>query len=162
MSSSSAILSTMTFTPRTRAVLPEGKISVDSLKNSTILVIDDDSDTCELLRMLLEDYGAAVIVANSVDGALAICRRTPPHLVLSDIQLGSSDGFALIEALRKHNREVQKFIPAVALSGFVAASTKERAMASGFDAFIQKPFDSADLISTISWLLRKRAMFFTA
>ena len=64
------------------------------LKNMTILVVDDDGDTCELLRMLLEDFGANVMMANSVDVALVLCRRTPAPLVVSDIRLGSSDGFA--------------------------------------------------------------------
>ena len=129
------------------------------LQNMTILVIDDDADTCELLRTMLDEYGANVVVANSVEAALALCRRTPPHLVVSDIRLGSSDGFALIEAIRKYNREYRGFTPAIAITGFVAPGDEERAMASGFNAYIHKPFDPADLINTITSLLRSTADF---
>jgi CheY-like chemotaxis protein len=129
------------------------------LKHATILIIDDDADSCELLRTVLDEYGANVIVANSVEPALALCRQTPPHLVVSDIRLGSSDGFALIEAIRKYNQEYRGFTPAVALTASVSPGDEERAMASGFNAYIHKPFDPADLINTITSLLRSTADF---
>ena len=124
------------------------------LKNMTILVVDDDGDTCELLRMMLEDFGANVMMANSVDVALVLCRRTPAHLVVSDIRLGNSDGFALIEAIREYNREYRGFTPAIALSGLVAPGDEERARAAGFNAYIRKPFDQTDFINTVVSLLR--------
>ena len=124
------------------------------LKNTTILIIEDDADTCELLRTLLDEYGADVMIANSVDAALALCRRTPPHLVVSDIRLGSSDGFALIEAIRQYNREYRGYTPAIALTGFVAPGDEEREMAAGFNAYIHKPFEPMDLVNTISSLLQ--------
>jgi CheY-like chemotaxis protein len=124
------------------------------LKNTTILIIEDDADTCELLRTLLDEYGADVMIANSVDAALALCRRTPPHLVVSDIRLGSSDGFALIETIRQYNREYRGYTPAIALTGFVTPGDKQRAMAAGFNAYIHKPFDPMDLVNTISSLLQ--------
>ena len=123
-------------------------------KNVTILVVEDDEDTSELLRTILTEAGATVVIANSVETALAQCRRNPPHLVVSDIRLGSSDGFALIEAIREYNREYRGFTPAIALTGFVARGDEERAMASGFNAYIHKPFDPADLISTIASVLQ--------
>jgi CheY-like chemotaxis protein len=94
------------------------------------------------------------MIANSVDAALALCRRTPPHLVVSDIRLGSSDGFALIETIRQYNREYRGYTPAIALTGFVTPGDKQRAMAAGFNAYIHKPFDPMDLVNTISSLLQ--------
>jgi CheY-like chemotaxis protein len=129
------------------------------LTNTTILVVEDDHDTSELLRVVLGDHGATVLVADSVPAALALCRQNPPHLVVSDIRLGSSDGFTLIEAIREYNREYRGFTPAIALTGFVARGDEERAMASGFNAYIHKPFDPQDLLNTISSVLRKRADF---
>ena len=124
------------------------------LKGMTILVVDDDGDTCELLRILLEDSGASVMIANSVEVALALCRRTPPHLIVSDIRLGNSDGFALIETIREYNREYRGFTPAIALSGLVAPGDEERARAAGFNNYIHKPFDATDFINTVVSLLR--------
>jgi CheY-like chemotaxis protein len=127
------------------------------LKNITILIIDDDADTCELLRTLLKEYGTNVMVANSVDAALALCRRAPPHLVVSDIRLGSSDGFALIETIRQYNKEYRGYTPAIAITGFGSPGDEERALAAGFNAYIPKPFDPIDLINTITSLLRNTA-----
>jgi CheY-like chemotaxis protein len=127
------------------------------LTNTTILVVEDDDDTAELLRTILGDHGANVMVASSVPAALALCRQSPPHLVISDIRLGSSDGFALIEAIREYNREYRGFTPAIALTGFVARGDEERAMASGFNAYVHKPFEAEDLVSTVTSVLRRTA-----
>jgi CheY-like chemotaxis protein len=129
------------------------------LENTTILVVEDDADTAELLRSILGDNGANVLVASSVPAAQALCRQSPPHLVISDIRLGSSDGFALIEAIRKYNREYRGFTLAIALTGFVARGDEERALAAGFNAYVHKPFDPEDLLNIITSLLRKRADF---
>ena len=124
------------------------------LKNVTILVVEDDVDTGELLRTILSDHGATVVVAESVETALELCRRNPPHLVVSDIRLGSSDGFALIERIREYNREYHGFTPAVALTGFVTRGDEERARASGFNAYLHKPFDPEDLVATVTSVLQ--------
>ena len=124
------------------------------LKNITILVIDDDRDTLEALRALLEENGANVVTADSVAAALVICRHAPPHLVLSDMRLGSSDGFALIEAIRKYNKEYRGFTPAIALTAYWPPGDEARAMTAGFDAYLRKPVDAEDLIGTITSVLR--------
>jgi CheY-like chemotaxis protein len=124
------------------------------LKNATILVIDDDPDTCEMLRILLEEEGADIMTSHTVEEALALCRRRPPHLIVSDLRLGASDGFELIAAIRKYNREYRGFTPAIALTGFVSPGEEERAKAAGFDAYIRKPVDPRDLVQVIAELLR--------
>jgi CheY-like chemotaxis protein len=125
------------------------------LENTTILVIDDDPDMCDLLRTILGHEGANVLTANTVEDALDLCRREPPHLVVSDMRLGLSDGFAVIEAIREFNREYRGFTPAIALTGFVAPGEEQRAMAAGFNAYVHKPFEASELISIITSLLRR-------
>ena len=126
------------------------------LKNTTIMVIDDDSDTCELLRTTLEQAGASVLVAHNVDGAIETFRRCPPHAVVVDIRLGNSDGYALIKAIREHNIEYRGFTPAVAVTGFASPEDKERAIAAGFNAYLAKPFEPAAVISAIAKILSGR------
>jgi len=126
------------------------------LKNTTIMVIDDDSDTCELLRTALEQAGASVLVAHNVDGAIETFRRCPPHAVVVDIRLGNSDGYALIKAIREHNIEYRGFTPAVAVTGFASPEDKERAIAAGFNAYLAKPFEPAAVISAIAKILSGR------
>jgi len=131
----------------------------DSLKNTSVLVIDDDPDMCELMRAILQQEGAHVLIANTIEAALDFCRRTPPHLVVSDMRLGMSDGFQVIKAIRDYNREYRGFTPAIAVTGAVAPGDEERAMASGFNAYLRKPFETADLLSTITSVLRNASNF---
>ena len=128
-----------------------------SLKNTTILVVDDDADICELLRSVLEDAGASVVVAQSARAALDVFRQSPPHAVVADIRLGSSDGYALVETIREFNLEYKGFTPVVAVTGFASRADEERAKTAGFNAYITKPFDPADVVSAIARLLPGQA-----
>src|SRR5215831_8437872 len=123
-------------------------------KGRVILLVEDDEDTAGLLRAVFEQEDAEVIMAGSVEAALEAHRRYPAHMVVSDIRLGSSDGFALIAAIRNHDKEYRGFTPAVALTGYTSPGDEERARAAGFDAYIQKPFDPVMLTRTVAALLR--------
>src|SRR5262245_41989018 len=101
-----------------------------SLANITILAVDDDEDTRDLLRVVLEGVGAKVVTAHSAEEALALYRVTPPDIIVSDMRLGSSDGYAFIAAIREYNKEYRGFTPAIALTGFVYPGDEERAMAA--------------------------------
>jgi CheY-like chemotaxis protein len=124
-----------------------------ALKNTRVLVVDDDHDTCELLRTVLEESGANVVVAHSVDAAIEAHHRCPAHVLVSDIRLGSSDGFALIAAIRQYNKQYRGFTPAIALTGFVSPGDEGRAKAAGFNVYISKPFDPRAITSAIAALL---------
>jgi CheY-like chemotaxis protein len=126
------------------------------LANKTILVVDDDKDTRELLRALLQETSANVVVADSAEAALAVYRLNPPDIIVSDMRLGSSDGYALIAAIREYNKEYRGFTPAIALTGFLYPGDEARARAAGFDAYIPKPFDPRDVIQTITRLLQEQ------
>jgi len=96
------------------------------------------------------------VTVDSEEAALASYRLHPPDIILSDIRLGSSDGYALIAAIREYNREYRGFTPAIALTGFQYPGDEERAIAAGFDAYIHKPFNSQHVIGTITRLLREQ------
>ena len=124
-----------------------------SLQNTKIMVVDDDVDTCELLRFALEQEGATVVVAQTVGGAIETFRRCPPHAVIADIRLGSSDGYALIKAIRSHNAEYRGFTPAIAVTGFASPDDENRAIGCGFNAYFAKPFDPRRLVMKIEQIL---------
>src|SRR5690349_22522800 len=119
------------------------------LANTTVLVVDDDQDTCELLRATLEESGANVVAVNSEEAALALYRLHPPDIIVSDMRLGSSDGYAFIAAIREYNKEYRGFTPAIALTGFRYPGDEERAIRAGFNAYLHKPFTAEDLLPTI-------------
>lgn len=120
-----------------------------SLTNTRVLVVDDNADIRNLLRSALEQYGAAVAVAHSVDGAIQEFRRCPAHAVITDIRLGSSDGFTLLEAIRKCNLEYKGFTPVVALTGYASPEDEQRAIAAGFDAYLCKPCDPDNVVDAV-------------
>lgn len=126
---------------------------MSTLENTSILVVDDDADTCEVLRSVLEESGASVVVADSVETALEAFRQTPPHAVVADIRLGTSDGYALIKAIQELNLEYKGFTPVIAITGFASPEDEERAMAAGFKAYLRKPFDPADIVNVIAKVL---------
>ena len=126
----------------------------DLLKNTTIMVVDDNIDACELLREALEEAGASVVVSQTVDTAIEMFRRCPPHAIVADMRIGDSDGCALIKVIRERNAEYRGFTPAVAVTGFASPEDEARALAAGFNAYIPKPFDPADVVSAIGESLR--------
>src|SRR5215831_7872139 len=124
------------------------------LRNTRILVVDDDADTRNLLQVVLQQAGAEVVPAESVDAAVEVFRHAPPHIVVSDIRLRSSDGFELMKAIRENNKEYRGYTPAVAVTGFSSPGDKERALAAGFNAYVVKPFDPEEIVQTIERVLR--------
>jgi CheY-like chemotaxis protein len=123
------------------------------LSNTTILVVDDDIDTCHLLRSALEQHGASVATAHSVDEALDAFRHCPPHAIVSDMRLGNSDGYELIQAVREFNAEYRGFTPVVAMTGFASPDDEKRALAAGFNAYISKPVDPREIVRVVDGAL---------
>jgi CheY-like chemotaxis protein/two-component sensor histidine kinase len=105
----------------------------------TVLVVDDDRDTCETLGMMLEHLGCRVRVAHDADRALASAIRDRPDLVLLDIGLPELDGYEIARRLR----ELPELSVArvAALTGYAGSEDRRRAAEARFDAFLVKPVD---------------------
>jgi CheY-like chemotaxis protein len=123
------------------------------LVNKTVMVVDDDADTLEILRIALEHAGAKVVTAHSVDEAFETYRQSPPHAVIADIRLGMSDGYALIKTIRETDKEYRGKTPVIAVTGFASPDDERRAMAASFNAYITKPFYPEDVVAAITKLL---------
>lgn len=121
-----------------------------SLTNTSVLIVEDNPDTCDLLRTVLEQSGATVAVAQSTDEAIQTFRRSPAHVVITDIRLGDSDGYAFLEAIRKCNTEYKGFTPVIALTGYASPEDEERAIAAGFYAYLRKPFVCQEIVGAVA------------
>jgi CheY-like chemotaxis protein len=120
------------------------------LRNLRILVFDNAApDTRELLRSMLKESGASVVVAQSVDAALEMYRQHPPHVLVADITLGYSNGYGLIQEIREHNIEYRGFTAAIAITASASPEDEERAIAAGFNAYLAKPFTQVDIVNTV-------------
>ena len=123
------------------------------LKGERVLLVDDDPDTVETFRLLLEMEGAVVTVAMSGEEALERIGKEPPSLILSDLGMPGMSGLAFIEAVRV--RPELSAVKAIALSGFGRPSDVEEATSAGFDAHLTKPVMLDALLSTIARLKSK-------
>ena len=112
-----------------------------------ILVVEDNGDACEVLRMLLELEGHQVDVAADGHAGLALALACSYDAIVCDIGLPGIDGYELIARLRTCSPGAAPL--AVALSGYGHASDRERAIAAGFDRYLVKPVGPAALLEAL-------------
>ena len=117
-----------------------------------ILVIDDDADAREVLRDVLTFHGAEVIEAASAREARLALTRERPDLILSDIMMPDEDGLQLIASVRRAEDGRRPPIPAAAISANASAANQARALAAGFQLFIPKPYELADILLAVNRL----------
>jgi PAS domain S-box-containing protein len=129
--------------------LPFEEPSLEGLK---ILVVDDEPDTREVLRRLLESCAAQVLAAASAREALALLRQEKPHVLVSDIGMPHEDGYWLIEQVRSLAPEEGGAIPALALTALARAEDRLRALRAGFQAHTAKPVETVELIYVVAGL----------
>jgi CheY-like chemotaxis protein len=119
------------------------------LRNRRILLVEDDTDTQDLLSTVLERYGAQVTVVDSSAGALAEIGRMKPDLIISDIGMAGENGYDLIRRIRTLSPEEGCDIPAIALTAYAGATDRRRALLAGFQTHLAKPVEPADLVAVI-------------
>ncbi|HEV7732837.1 MAG TPA: CHASE3 domain-containing protein [Candidatus Binatia bacterium] len=120
-----------------------------TLADVSVLVVEDDADTLEALRLALEASGARVLTATSMTAALAAWEAAKPHVVVSDISMPGGDGYDLIRAIRERDGG---HTPAVAMTGLVSKEDRSAALAAGFDAHLSKPIDPDYLVRFLTTL----------
>jgi CheY-like chemotaxis protein len=113
-----------------------------------ILVVDDDADTRELVKIALARTGARLSVASSAAEGLATALSEPPDVLITDIAMPLQDGHEMVQHLRESlGPRSPKVV--IALSAFAAEKDTERSMSLGFDAHVTKPFEPDFLVATI-------------
>ncbi len=112
----------------------------------------DDADTLGLLAMALAEDGAEVTAAASAKQALAALAWARPDVLVADIAMPDEDGYGLIAKVRRLETDGQRPLPAVALTAYAGAETRERALAAGFQAHVAKPVEPAALVALVARL----------
>ena len=131
--------------------------SIDAvdLSGRTILVVDDDGGTRDLLLTMLTRTGAIVTTAASAEEAMTAIDAHVPDFVIADIGMPVEDGLSFCRRLRARPRQQGGDVPLVALSAYTRAEDRGAALAVGFDAFVAKPATPADLFTAIGSVLEK-------
>jgi CheY-like chemotaxis protein len=126
-----------------------------SLKGVSILVVEDDNDTRELLRVLLQSDGGSVRAVPSVQEALSAYDRSRPDVIVADIGMPEYNGYTLIGRVRARDREHGTMTPAIALTAYATSSDRDTVLSAGFQVHMPKPFEPDKLISVIADLATK-------
>ena len=122
-----------------------------------VLVVDDETDSRELMVFLLEHAGANVISATSAGEALSAFTQSQPDILISDIGMPNMNGYMLIQQVRALSPEQGGQIPAIAITAYAGDFNKQQALEAGFQFHIAKPIDFNQLLKAITALLRRQS-----
>lgn len=116
----------------------------------TILAIEDEPLTQELLQDTLEYAGGIITMVTTCEAALAVLSQQHFDVILSNIRLADGDGYTLMAQWRQQERQLGLVrTPAIALTAAVSEVNKAKAVTAGFQGFIAKPCDFNHLLSTV-------------
>jgi two-component system CheB/CheR fusion protein len=133
------------YLPRADSAAPEEPIepAAPDARGSPrrILIIEDNADAREALRLGLQVAGHEVHEASDGPEGIESAARVKPDVVLLDIGLPGLDGFQVAQRLR----DTTKTLRLIAISGYGQAADRDRATSAGFDHYLVKPIDPAEL-----------------
>jgi CheY-like chemotaxis protein len=123
-----------------------------SLAGVNILIVEDDPDSREVLQLFLEQNGAETRAAESARIAMAMLTDEAeplPDVIISDLAMPEEDGYSLVSRIRELPPEKGGAVPAVALSAFASAESRQKAFESGFHRYLTKPFEPDSIVDQI-------------
>ncbi len=118
--------------------------------NTKILIVDDDTNICELLRLYIEKEGYSTVIANDGAQALEIFNKEQPNLILLDIMLPKLDGWQVCREIRKTSD-----CPIIMLTAKGEVFDKILGLELGADDYVVKPFEAKEVIARIRAVLRR-------
>jgi PAS domain S-box-containing protein len=133
---------------------PAQSLDLNQLK---ILVVDDEADMRELMRVLLASYGAQVQTARSAMEALHQLESWRPQVLISDIGMPEMDGYMLLRKVRHLPPEQGGHIPAIALTAYAGEYDQQQTLAAGFQKHVAKPVEPNQLAEAIVTLVSQSA-----
>ncbi len=141
--------------PGARDLLPAHDVA-DRLDGLTILVVDDEPDTRELLKQGLEFCGANVRLAGSAAEALKALQGNLPDIMISDIGMPGVDGYDLIRQIRDLQTEHGRRVAAIALTAYTRVEDRLQALRAGYDMHVPKPVELTELCAVAASLTRRK------
>jgi CheY-like chemotaxis protein len=140
--------------PAARDPLP-GYDCPDRLDGLKVLVVDDEPDTRDLLKVGIGQCGAEVTTAGSVQEALEAIERERPDLLISDIGMPEEDGYDLIRRVRTLPVESGGRVPAIALTAYARTEDRMQALRAGYQMHVTKPVEMAELVTVAASLVER-------
>jgi CheY-like chemotaxis protein len=140
----------MQFSQASRQDKPQNHIS--SLEGLRVLLVDDETDSREMVTVMLEIVGVQVKAAESAKEALQTFAEWKPDILVSDIGMPAEDGYSLIRKVRSLPPEQGGNVPAAALTGYAGEEDYLEALSAGYHSHIKKPVELEDLIAVVASL----------
>lgn len=127
------------------------KIPPDLLQGWDVVVIDDEPDSLEVARFILDFYGADVHTATNGKEGVALVEKVQPRFVISDLSMPEMDGWEFLKELKLmvHTKET----PVIALTAHAMKGDRERAIAAGFHNYLTKPLTANTFMDQLLVLL---------
>lgn len=112
-----------------------------------VLVVDDEPDSAEIVRLVLLAAEATVFTASNGIEALDIFRRESPTMVLTDLSMPERDGWQLLQDIRSSENGTRT--PVLALTAHAMVGDKDRVMEAGFNGYLSKPLRMVTLLADL-------------
>jgi CheY-like chemotaxis protein len=122
------------------------------LSGVTVLLVEDEPDSREMVATALADAGAAVTAVGSVREALTALDTAWPHVIVSDISMPEQDGYDLVQRIRSMPRDGRPRLSAIALTAYARPEDRLKSLLAGFDVHIAKPVDPLALATVVARL----------
>ncbi|HEX5736198.1 MAG TPA: PAS domain S-box protein [Blastocatellia bacterium] len=132
------------------------------LEGLRLVIVDDQTDTLEMLKTSLAALGATVAGAATAREALKMVIETLPHVLVSDLGLPEEDGYELIRKVRELAPELGGLTPAIALTAYARAEDRRQALEAGFQIHMTKPVEHVELAVVIAGLAGRTVKGFVA
>ncbi len=126
-------------------------IPLDLFAGWTILVVDDEQDSLEVARFILDFYGAEVVSASDGREALDMIKQQRPNFIISDLSMPVMDGWEFLHNLR--SSPLTADLPIIALTAHAMVGDRERVLAAGFTDYITKPLSADTFIQQLVTML---------
>lgn len=120
------------------------------MPNQKILIVDDDQNICELLRLYLAKEGYETLIAHDGEKALELFEQNKPNMVLLDVMMPRMDGWEVCRRIR-----AQANTPIIMLTAKGETFDKVLGLELGADDYVVKPFDSKEVVARIKAVLRR-------
>ena len=128
------------------------------LRGVRVLIVDDDAGTREIISAVLNEQQVQVTAVGSAREALIEINRTRPDVLISDIAMPEEDGYDLIEQVRRLFASDALVVPAIAITAYAREEDCRRALAAGYQTYLPKPIEPAELVAAIAALVTNAAV----
>ena len=124
----------------------------------SILLVEDDEDSREMLKIMFEQSGMRITGVDSAAKAVELIQQIKPDVLISAIGLPHEDGYELIGKIRRLSPEQGGLTPAIALTGYVSLQDRRHAFDVGFQEHLSKPVDIDELLELVKCLVGNKVV----